>query len=338
MEPSQLNASPLRVRHWVGYWLEADQSPVECANLSVMICRAARVVLFAVTLAVLPACHDSSPGLNDPAAGAHSAPSVAKLEFAHFQIEASSEPAISSDAGEAAEALFKAYADLFGLRPEASAETKRHHLRLYATREEFKAHSRSRPWAEAYYVDGISHAYVDPSKANPYHWLLHEVVHQLNRELTGFAKEQWLNEGLATYLGSSRYADGRLEPGVPDLEAYPLWWLKRWELSGDFAADMQAQRVIPLRALITGQGGPPLDATVNAHYLGWWSLTHFLLHHDGGRYAAGYHQLVRHGGSLADFERHVGPIERIEPEWYAYLRGMVELHGRTKIPDSPSRP
>lgn len=141
---------------------------------------------------------------------------------------------MSSDAGEAAEAaeaLFKAYADLFGLRPEASGKTKRHHLHLYATREEFKAHN--------YYVDGVSHAYPDVSKPNPYHWLLHEVVHQLNRELTGYVKEKWLNEGLATYLGTSRYTDGRVETGVPDLDTYPLWWLKDWELSGDFAADVQ---------------------------------------------------------------------------------------------------
>ena len=51
------------------------------------------------------------------------------------------------------------------------------------------------------------------------------------------------------------------------------------------AAEMVPQDVLELRALITGQGGPPMDATVNAHYLGWWSLTHFLLHHDDGRYA-----------------------------------------------------
>lgn len=299
-----------------------------------------KLILVANMFVVLTCCQDSElPSHSFAASGDHEMDGPEEFSStSHFLIEFTADSASVHRAGAAADALFGSYSGLFSFLPESLGRAGLHHLRLYATREEFKAHSRSRPWAEAYYVDGVSHAYVDPSKANPYHWLLHEVVHQLNRELTGYAKEQWLNEGLATYLGSSRYADGRLEPGVPDLEAYPLWWLKRWELSGDFAADVQAQRIIPLRALITGQGGPPLDATVNAHYLGWWSLTHFLLHHDGGRYAAGYHQLVRHGGSLADFERHVGPIERIEPEWYAYLRGMVELHGRTKIPDSPSRP
>ena len=82
---------------------------------------------------------------------------------------------------------------------------------------------------------------------------------------------------------------------------------------------MQANRVIPLRALITGQGGPPIDATVNAHYLGYWSLSHFLLHHDGGRHADAYREMLRSGASLADFERLVGRIDAIEPQWYAYF-------------------
>jgi hypothetical protein len=295
---------------------------------------------FLVTvLVVLAGCGDSDPISAISTSSVQSAARASESsETSYFRIESTADRARAVEAGSSADALFRAYINLFDFQPNAPGESKGHHLRLYATREEFKALSRTRPWAEAYYVDGVSHAYLDPSKANPYHWLLHEVVHQLNRELTGYAKEQWLNEGLATYLGSSRYADGRLEPGVADLDAYPLWWLKRWELSGDFVADVQAQRVIPLRALITGQGGPPLDATVNAHYLGWWSLTHFLLHHDGGRHAAGYHQLVRHGGSLADFERHIGPLPQVEAEWYAYLQAMVERHGRPEASEPASRP
>ena len=289
--------------------------------------------IVAVVALVLAGCREGNPPpLASPSEVTAEISPAVRSETRHFAITADGGTVLVTEAGKASEALFRAYGDLFQVPVQSTGRLGRHQIRLYATRDEFKAHSRSRPWAEAYYVDGVSHAYLDPSKPNPYHWLLHEVVHQLNRELTGYAKEQWLNEGLATYLGSSRYADGRLEPGVPDLETYPLWWLKRWELSGDFAADVQAQRVIPLRALITGQGGPPLDATVNAHYLGWWSLTHFLLHHDGGRYAAGYHQLVLHCGSLADFERHIGPIKRIEPEWYAYLAARTDEAGAASPP------
>jgi hypothetical protein len=148
-------------------------------------------------------------------------------------------------------------------------------------------------------------------------------VHQLNREWTGFAKDRWINEGLATYFGSSRYAGGRLEPGVPDAQAYPVLWLRRWELTGDWQADVSNRRVVPLRILIEGRAGPEMDAAVNAYYLGWWSLTHFLLHAAEGRYADGYRAMVRNGGSVAEFERLVGPLERIEQEWYAHFAGLV---------------
>lgn len=250
---------------------------------------------------------------HSPTAGA--APSAS--ETAHFAFLSTADRGLTTRAAVATEALFDAYVGFFGDVP--AAVPAKFKLRIYATRDEFQANNRSRPWAEAFYHQGVGHAYLDDSRPNPFHWLLHETVHQLNRELTGYAKEKWINEGLATYLASSRFAEGRLQPGVMDLDAYPLGWLRRWPLSGDWDADVRAGKVISLRALITGQGGPPLDASVNAHYLGYWSLSHFLMHHDGGRHAGAYRQMLRQGASLADFERLVGPLEEIEPQWYAYL-------------------
>lgn len=235
----------------------------------------------------------------------------------HFAIESTADPALTARAAIASEALYDAYDEFFGGVPAPGAAKFK--LRLYATRAEFQANNRSRPWAEAFYHRGLSHAYLDETGPNPFHWLLHETVHQLNRELTGYAKNKWINEGVATYFSSSQFSEGRLHPGVMDLDTYPLFWLDRWPLSGDWASDVQANRVIPLRALITGQGGPPIDATVNAHYLGYWSLSHFLMHHDGGRHADAYREMLRSGASLADFERLVGRIDAIEPQWYAYF-------------------
>lgn len=271
----------------------------------------------ALALVLLAGC-GSAEAPAPPVAPPVSVPVAATTQSRHFEILSSADPAMTARAAAAAEALVDGYARSFPDMPEWPA-AKKLQVRIYASREEFQVNNRSRPWAEAYYHRGVSHAYLDPGKPNPFHWLLHEVVHQLNREVTGYAKEKWINEGMATYFGSSLVADGRLQPGVMDLHAYPLGWLKRWPLSGDWDTDVQAGKVIPLRALITGQGGPPLDATVNAHYMAYWSLSHFLLHHDGGRHAAGYRELVRHGGSLPDFERHIGPVADIERDWYAYL-------------------
>lgn len=281
--------------------------------------RLARIQWLALATAVvlLAGCGaaDSPPAQSLPAPAAVVAPKASATR--HFAIESTADPALTARAANATEALFDAYAEFFGDVPAPAAAKFK--LRLYATRAEFQANNRSRPWAEAYYHRGVSYAYLDDSRPNPFHWLLHEAVHQLNRELTGYAKEKWINEGVATYFSSSLYADGRLHPGTMDLEAYPLGWLDRWTLSGDWATDVRSNSVIPLRALITGQGGPPIDATVNAHYLGYWSLSHFLLHHDGGRHAAAYREMLRSGASLADFERLVGPLDAIEPQWYAYF-------------------
>lgn len=267
---------------------------------------------------LLAGCGSGEPPPAASPAGTSQRPvAVVVSQTRHFEIASTADPALTARAADAAEALYEAYAEFFGEALPPSATNFR--LRIYATRAEFQANNRSRPWAEAYYHRGMSHAYLDGTQPNPFHWLLHEIVHQLNRELTGYAREKWINEGVATYFSSSRYADGVLQPGVMDPDAYPLGWLRRWPMSGDWAADVQAGKVIPLRALITGQGGPPLDATVNAHYLGYWSLSHFLMHHDGGRHAAAYRELLRRGGSLAEFERLVGPVSDIEPQWYAYL-------------------
>ncbi len=271
----------------------------------------------ATALILLVGCGaaDTPPSRVSPAPPAAAAPTAS--QSGHFAIESTADPALTARAAVATEALYDAYAEFFGGVPAPSAAKFK--LRLYATRAEFQANNRSRPWAEAYYHRGLSHAYLDDTTPNPFHWLLHETVHQLNRELTDYAKEKWINEGVATYFSSSQFAEGRLQPGVMDLDTYPLFWLDRWPLSGDWDTDVRAGKVIPLRALITGQGGPPIDATVNAHYLGYWSLSHFLLHHDGGRHAAAYREMLRSGASLADFERLVGPIEAIEPQWYAYF-------------------
>lgn len=265
---------------------------------------------------LLAGCGDKPPPLEVAPGPSSRLPAAVVSQTRHFEIASTADPALTARAAEAAEALYDAYAEFFGGVPAPAAKFR---LRVYATRDEFQANNRSRPWAEAYYHRGLSHAYLDGAKPNPFHWLLHEIVHQLNRELTGHAREKWINEGVATYFSSSRRVDGVLQPGVMDLDAYPLGWLRRWPLSGDWDTDVGAGKVVPLRALITGQGGPPLDATVNAHYLGYWSLSHFLMHHDGGRHTGAYRQMLRQGGSLEDFERLVGPLADIEPQWYAYL-------------------
>ena len=142
---------------------------------------------------------------------------------------------------------------------------------------------------------------------------------------------KWIDEGLATYFGTSRLEGGVLKPGTIDPETYPVWWLSDLAPTGDRAGDVRAGRFIALRAVITDNGGPNVDTHFNNWYIAYWSLTRFLLQHDGGRHAPAFRRVIAEGGTLAAFERHIGPVDRIEGEWYAYLRQLAtQRHDRSE--------
>jgi hypothetical protein len=251
---------------------------------------------------------------------------AARIETTHYAIVSTASHEHAVRVGTATESLYRAYADFFAetIAPPSTLPRAKLKLRLYRDRAEFQANNRSRPWAEAYYLKPVCHAYVAHDKSNPYHWMIHEATHQLNTEVAGFKRRPWIEEGLATYFGSSRILDGELFPGAIDPTAYPIWWLSTFPTSGDRMADTAARRWIPLRALLTGEGAPPIDRNVNLYYIQYWSLTHFLFHYEDGRHAAGYKRLIADGGDFDEFERLIGPADRIEREWYDYLQKIVK--------------
>jgi hypothetical protein len=236
----------------------------------------------------------------------------------HYAIASNATPEQTERVGEVVEALHAAYAGFFaGSLPPRPAEA-RHQLALYRDRADFRAHNVAKAWAEGYYLAPVCHAYYDDERSNPVHWMLHEATHQLDNEWGAFARTPWVGEGLAAYFATSRLEGGTLHPGELDADTYPLWWLGRLRLSGDREADFAARRLVPLRELIDSEGpGKPRD--VNAYYVGYWGLAHYLLHGDDGRHAAAFRAMVRDGGTLEEFERRVGPVDRIEAHWYAHL-------------------
>ncbi|MET0754550.1 MAG: hypothetical protein ABWY31_00335, partial [Pseudoxanthomonas sp.] len=99
------------------------------------------------------------------------------------------------------------------------------------------------------------------------------------------------------------------------------------QLTGNLQDDISTGRIIPLRAVVTGKGGPDIDRNVNLYYIEYWSLTHFLFHYQDGKHAASYRQLIATDGTLENFERLIGPIDRIQNEWYAYLQAVAKATG-----------
>jgi hypothetical protein len=241
-----------------------------------------------------------------------------QLDTAHYRISSNASPEQTQRVAEVVEALHAAYAQFFAGRLPERAAGARFRMALYRDRPDFRKHNTSRAWAEGFYRKPVCHAYYDAGAPNPVHWMLHEATHQLDTEWAAFPRTPWVEEGLASYFGTSRIVDGVLRPGDFDVDTYPLWWLEDMRLGGDRQRDLAARRIVPLRELIENDG-PPVPADVNRYYIGYWSLAHYLLHADGGRHAAAYREMVEKGGSLEAFERLVGPVERVEADWYAYL-------------------
>jgi hypothetical protein len=273
----------------------------------------------------------AKPAAARPRLAAHQAPlpGARVVETAHYAITSTADDEQTRRVGEAVEALHAAYLAWFPDVVQRPANAAKLRLTLYADKRELRANNRSSPWAEAYYLAPVSYAYYANDGANPYHWMLHEATHQLNNEVARFPKTKWIEEGLGTYFGASRIVDGRLRPGEIDGDAYPIWWLDGIGLSGDLDADIAAGQWIPIRALITGRDAPSIHSNVNRYYVQYWSLTHFLFHGDGGRHAEAYRRLIAEGGTLENFERLIGPADRIERDWYRHLQA--------RIAESPSR-
>ena len=239
-----------------------------------------------------------------------------RFETAHYLIWSSATDAQTRDVGVATEALREAYVRLF---PPSQSQQGKLILVLYRDRAEFELHNRSSPWAEAYYLPPASHAYIATGEANPYHWMLHEATHQLVHEISGFRPPRWVGEGFASYLGASKLTAHGLDVGNADPNAYPVWWLHRHPLTGSRLRDIASGQFVPLRALLTGKGGPDVNRDFNSYYLCAWSLTEFLLHGNDRRYAKGYLRFIAQGGGEPEFETLVGPVDEIEAAWYRDL-------------------
>ncbi|HKS58181.1 MAG TPA: DUF1570 domain-containing protein [Steroidobacteraceae bacterium] len=241
-------------------------------------------------------------------------------ETDHYRVHYTSMAQQAALVGSAVEKLYAAYVSVF---PQpASAPSSKLILVLYKDRAEFKSNNRSSQWAEAYYLPPGCYAYFDSAAENPYHWMLHEATHQLSRQMSGFRRNRWIDEGLASYFSTSKLDADGLQLGMLDPKAYPVWWLGHFRLSGDPARDFAAGKFLPIEVLLTGRGGPSVEMKFNLYYVDAWSLTHFMFHYEHGKYAQAYKQFLAKGASLEDFVALIGPLEKIQAEWYPYLQAQ----------------
>jgi hypothetical protein len=243
-----------------------------------------------------------------------------EVETAHYRILTTTRPEQTEEAGRALEVLLAEYRSHFAGIIPAGGPRGKFQVRFYGDRKEFRRCNRSIRWAEAYYRQPFINAYYAQFEINRYHSFLHEGVHQLNHELGQFPLEHWLSEGLACYFSSSRISpEGALDLRLIDLETYPSFWLYIIARTGNFEEDLANGSVIPLRVIIADAGGPEMDEHFNLYYLHWWTLVYFFYHFEEGKYAPGLPDLVKEGGTLAGFERHLGPVDQVQSEWYRFV-------------------
>jgi len=111
----------------------------------------------------------------------------------HLILSSASQPQ-TADTAHALELLYIAYSNRFSSLPKFQHDHPKLKVKLFRDRAEFRRSTRG--WvAEAYYREPYCLAYFSVGEINPCHWMLHESVHQLNREVARLELAKWLEEG-----------------------------------------------------------------------------------------------------------------------------------------------
>lgn len=280
-----------------------------------------KLLIILVVISTISACGDNQPsrGVNQK----HPYIPSKIITTSHFIIRSTASSEQTRDVSDAVENLYRVYAATFHLENP----NKKFQLVLYRDQAEFKANNLGPSWAEAYYKMPYSYAYPG-ERGNPYHWMLHEATHQLLTEGSGYRLRRWINEGTAAYFGASRLTQNNLELGTPDPAAYPIWWLKEIEEKPNKEIYFDGEALFPLRAVIE-DSDLPISTGVNHHYIAYWSLVHFLIEGENGKYHQHFLQLVKRGGDPAAFKELIGSYDEIEPQW---KRHLITLKSRASAP------
>jgi hypothetical protein len=241
-----------------------------------------------------------------------------KLQTKHYLIYATTTEENAIAMGNIYESVYDTFTDYFSKYFKIPAMHPVLKIKLFNTRDEFRKICKITSWAEGMYLpqEGFCIQYFDVAAQNPYHWGLHEGVHQLCDEVLNVRFPTWLNEGIATYFSATKIRDNKLNLGEIDGNAYPVWWLKEFK---DKLGGLKEFVVITPEQWSRAQNPNP-------QYLICWTLTHFLFHYHDCKYKDGflkYIEKAKSGGvDLKTFESLVGNIDTITTEWIEYIKNI----------------
>jgi hypothetical protein len=167
---------------------------------------------------------------------------------------------------------------------------------------------------------GLATWYAGRPRTHMWHVLQHEGFHQFAHARIGGSFPIWANEGVAEYFGQSLLIGDRLKTGI--VPGHRLEALRR---------AMDRDLLFPFETIIHMsdrdwshrlQVGDPRAGLM---YDQAWSIVHFLVHADDGRYAAAFESFIRATGEGHQPTRALemafgsADLEPFEEAWRAYL-------------------
>ena len=120
--------------------------------------------------------------------------------------------------------------------------------------------------------------------------------------------------------------NGKINLGVIDRDTYPIWWLSSLELSGDLSRDKAEKKIISIKSIVNDEKPLKMNKHVNLYYIHWFSLVHFLLEAEHGKYRQTFIESVKKPSDLDDFEKNIGTYQLIEQQWYQHLLQMMNSY------------
>jgi hypothetical protein len=245
-----------------------------------------------------------------------------KLESEHYKALSNVSIEDTQEALSKIETLYQTYMTFWDVK--AGPADKKLLLKIYSSRKEFKRANPLSMWAEAFYREPYCHQYIEEESENrPYHWMVHEATHQLNNEISKFRLPQWAEEGIASYFSTSRMDYGKMNLGVIDRDTYPIWWLSSLGLSGDLSRDKADEKIMSIRSIVNDEKPLEMGHHVNLYYIHSFSLVHFLLEGEQGKYRQAFMACVQTPSGLEAFEENIGPYQLIEQQWYQHLLQII---------------
>jgi hypothetical protein len=246
-----------------------------------------------------------------------------KSESEHYKAFSSASDEDTKEALRRLEILYQTYTIFWNV--QAGSTDNKLLLKIYSSRKEFKRANPMSGWMEAFYKEPYCYQYIDAERENrPYHWMVHEATHQLNNEVSHFQLPQWAEEGIACYFSTAKMDDGKISLGVIDCDTYPIWWLSSLDLSGDLSRDMADKKIISIKSIVNDEKPLKMSEHVNLYYIHWFSLVHFLLEAEQGKYRQAFIECVKTPSGLNEFEKNIGPYQLIEQQWYQHLLQIID--------------